>query len=69
MSQIEGTVWCEGCGVEITTAPYLKGGREYCCQDCARGWRCTCGDQMELDDERRPGADAMAAAADSSIGE
>jgi hypothetical protein len=68
MSRIEGTVWCEGCGVEITGPPYLKGGRDYCCQDCARGWRCTCGEEMELEEEHFPRAETITPA-ETSIGE
>lgn len=35
-------VVCDGCGVEITWAPLLVKGRQYCCQDCAEGRPCQC---------------------------
>ncbi len=46
-------VWCDGCGVEITWGPLLVGNRTHCCQDCAQGILCDCGERMEMNDERR----------------
>ncbi|OGO65946.1 MAG: hypothetical protein A2Z45_05015 [Chloroflexi bacterium RBG_19FT_COMBO_55_16] len=53
MVQIDDAVWCDGCGVEITWAPQLKGKRKYCCQDCQAELPCRCGERMEMEDERR----------------
>lgn len=53
MARIEGTVWCDGCGVEITWAPLVVKGKDYCCKDCLDGLVCSCGERMEWDDERR----------------
>jgi hypothetical protein len=46
-------IWCEGCGVEFTGGGVVVEKRTYCCQDCARGILCPCGDRMEMDEERR----------------
>lgn len=51
MARIEETVFCDGCGAEITWAPYILHEREFCCPDCARGVVCTCGDRMELGED------------------
>ena len=53
MSWFEEMTWCDSCGVEITWGPYVIEGRSYCCQDCARGYSCACGERMELDEELR----------------
>jgi hypothetical protein len=63
MTRIEGSVFCDGCGAEITWAPYhlpappgkpgMQPHGEYCCADCAAGRPCACGERMELSDERR----------------
>ena len=59
MSRIEGVIWCDGCGVEITWVPYRQPGmtkpvsKDYCCVDCYEGISCRCGERMEIDDERR----------------
>jgi hypothetical protein len=53
MANVENTIFCDGCGVEITCEPYLVGPQVYCCQDCAEGRPCGCGEHMELEDERR----------------
>jgi hypothetical protein len=47
------TIWCHGCGAEISWNPILAGKRRYCCQDCLEGRPCRCGERMEIDDERR----------------
>jgi len=49
----EEMTWCDGCGVEITWGPELVGSQVYCCQDCAQGFNCGCGERMEMDDEMR----------------
>ena len=36
------TVVCDGCGVEITWTPVLKGEEFFCCQLCAQGLPCEC---------------------------
>lgn len=53
MSSIEGTIWCDGCGVEITWAPSVAERRRYCCEDCRAGLVCRCGDRLEQEDDRR----------------
>ena len=53
MVKIEETLYCDGCGVEILLAPVVKEQRQYCCEDCARGIPCKCGERMELDERRR----------------
>ena len=53
MSTIEQTIFCSGCGVEITWAPIIKGERRFCCQDCLAGKGCECGARQDLDDDGR----------------
>jgi len=53
MSRTEDIVYCDGCGVEITWAAVVKGGRDYCCEDCLNGIPCDCGERMEIEDNRR----------------
>lgn len=59
MSRSEGVIWCDGCGVEITWVPIVKRGdkagnkKEYCCEECLLGFKCRCGERMELEDEYR----------------
>lgn len=53
MAGIEESVWCDGCGTEITWAPVIEGKRRYCCQDCQNGLPCRCGDRLDSDEERR----------------
>jgi hypothetical protein len=57
MVLIEGTLWCDGCGVEITWAPVVSGNEHYCCQNCLDGIECECALQQEMDDDRRAGGD------------
>ncbi len=54
MSQLEGTIRCDGCGVEILLSPVMKGQQTFCCQDCASGMECDCARLVELD-ELEPG--------------
>lgn len=53
MARIENTLFCDGCGVEISLSPYRKDDLDYCCEDCAQGYLCKCGERMELDERRR----------------
>lgn len=53
MVKLEDTVFCDGCGVEILLAPVIKSRLEYCCEDCAQGYECKCGERMELDEPRQ----------------
>jgi len=55
MTVIEGTIFCNNCGVEITWAPIVFKGCHFCCQDCLNHLQCECGDRMELEEERRQG--------------
>lgn len=50
MVKLEDTVFCDGCGVEIPLAPVIKNEQEYCCEDCAQGYECTCAEQMEIEE-------------------
>ncbi len=52
MVRIEDTLWCEGCGVEITWAPVVVKGHHYCCIDCAAGRECDCATMAEMEEER-----------------
>jgi len=62
MAKIEGVVFCDGCGTEITWSPIVlraatsslhPRASQYCCTDCAEGRPCQCGERMEFDDEFR----------------
>ena len=53
MARIEGTVFCDNCGAEITWSPVIVEKHDYCCQDCFEGRPCDCGDRMDIEDERR----------------
>ena len=53
------TIWCDGCGAEILWVPYRDHERNYCCQDCAEGVVCDCGDALDWDDEYREAASAV----------
>jgi len=62
MTDLRADHFCDGCGVEISWAPYYvnptavqPGQRrgEFCCQDCAEGLRCKCRERIPLEDERR----------------
>ncbi|MCC6188582.1 MAG: hypothetical protein IT318_06080 [Anaerolineales bacterium] len=52
------TVWCDGCGVEITWLPQIEAQLHYCCTTCFAGRPCDCGARMEQDAERRARAPA-----------
>jgi hypothetical protein len=68
--RISDTVFCDGCGVEITWAPVRSGQHDYCCQDCADGYECSCGARMEdEDDSRGRGESASGVTAGRNFGE
>ena len=46
------TIFCRNCGVEINWSPVVIAGQAFCCQDCANGLACECGDRMEQEDDR-----------------
>lgn len=50
MSRNDQTVWCTGCGTEISWMPILENNHYYCCQDCADNLFCECGYEVEADD-------------------
>ena len=52
MVWIEGTLWCDGCGVEITWVPVEFANEQYCCQSCMEGEECNCGAKLEDSDRR-----------------
>ncbi len=53
MSHLEDTIWCSGCGTEITWTPYIIDDQVFCCQNCAYGFSCECGAMMDGEDEYR----------------
>ena len=53
MSRSEDTIWCDGCGTEIYWVPYVIDVQDFCCQNCAYGLSCQCGETMEWDEEYR----------------
>ena len=53
MSEYVDTSWCAGCGAEIFHAPYVAKNQNYCCQNCALGYACHCGQAMEREDDYR----------------
>ena len=59
MVRIDETLFCDGCGVEIPLSPVIKDNSEYCCEDCAQGIKCKCGERMELDERRRAEEDSI----------
>jgi hypothetical protein len=58
MPEIDGVLYCDGCGAEIVGPPVVRDHRRHCCQDCADGLPCDCG--LILDDERHEGKDSYA---------
>ena len=52
----EGVVYCDGCGAEVKGAPVVRQDLTYCCETCAEGGECDCGE--EDDDRRAPAAPA-----------
>jgi hypothetical protein len=53
MSKLNKTIWCDGCGEEITWSPLIKDECHYCCLDCMDGLPCPCYRWSELDLDRR----------------
>lgn len=53
MSKTGNTVFCDGCGVEITWSPVIKVMHDYCCRYCYEGLSCKCGERQEQEDNRR----------------
>ncbi len=53
MSEFEGTLRCDGCGVEISLSPIVVGQYHYCCKDCAQGLVCDCATLQDLDETER----------------
>ncbi len=53
MSRLDDTVWCAGCGTEICWGCYGTNNQNYCCQDCALGFSCTCENALEWDEDYR----------------
>lgn len=61
MSREHETVWCDGCGVEILWSPIEETGRDFCCEECRRGWPCECGDRLEEEERRARSGSTQAA--------
>lgn len=55
MVKIEGSLFCDGCGVEITWIPVIFGNEHYCCQTCLEGEECSCGAHEEEEERRQTG--------------
>ena len=53
MAYSEMTLWCDGCGREILWIPYVVHKKEFCCQDCAFGFTCQCGESIEWEEDYR----------------
>lgn len=53
MSRSEDTIWCSGCGTEISWVPYVIDDQDFCCQNCAHGFLCECGEIMDWEEEYR----------------
>lgn len=53
MSDFYDTIWCASCGAEILHVPYVIHQQNYCCQDCALGFSCQCGQAMEREEDYR----------------
>lgn len=41
------TLWCDGCGVEISWNPIEASEQVYCCRKCFQGERCQCAEISE----------------------
>ena len=42
MVRYHETLWCDGCGIEISWEPVEKGSLFFCCQNCMDGEKCHC---------------------------
>ncbi|MFN2112027.1 MAG: hypothetical protein ACK2TT_02805 [Anaerolineales bacterium] len=61
MVRYRDTLWCDGCGVEITWKPVVKGQHSYCCMKCLHGEVCDCGNDREdyLPDSKKTPAESL----------
>jgi len=59
MSRLENTIWCDGCGVEITWMPVVRNQQDYCCQQCLVGIHCECDERQDVDEDRRSQKDEL----------
>lgn len=53
MPSYNETIFCDGCGVEITWSPIIVGDHKFCCQDCRNGLTCDCGNWLDADEHER----------------
>jgi hypothetical protein len=53
MSLIDNIHLCDGCGVEIVGAPVFVNNLFFCCQDCADGRECDCGNKLDVGEDFR----------------
>lgn len=62
MTIIEGVIFCENCGIEIQFNPYIPNPNSiktlqeptyYCCQECYQGYKCSCRDSFDFEEDRR----------------
>jgi hypothetical protein len=61
MGWIEGVLFCDGCGAEITMASLVvRDGSYFCCARCADGESCDCGLIFDEEESERPQAVAGA---------
>ena len=51
VERMEHALWCDGCGVEMTSAPILVEGRRFCCPLYATGGDYECGYVVEDEEE------------------
>jgi hypothetical protein len=56
MPEIDGVLFCDGCGAEIVGAPVVGGRMRYCCERCARGESCDCALILDDDEPREAGS-------------
>ena len=47
MVRYRDTLWCDGCGVEISWKPVVRSQHSYCCTKCLHGEVCDCGNDLE----------------------
>ena len=59
MVWIADSLWCDGCGVEIIGAAVRLHGNSFCCEDCAHGKACSCGEPLEEEERRKIGPDRL----------
>jgi len=59
MSLIDNVRLCDGCGVEILSAPVYNGKLFFCCQDCADGRECDCGNRLDGDEDSQSSRDGI----------